>query len=180
MNGYEINAAVRAAMAARKNAWLAALTSGSEVCVMTEGMSATTAVVVRLTATQLVLSNDCRANRESGTLRGTPGSICEPGTAEIEREERAKIVAAAERLAKRVAYSLSERREGRNNEPLAVGDAVVTADGQTGIVARLWVSTTTVALDKLDSRGRKVQMSFENDRVYKLLAAVFLSCLSGS
>lgn len=172
MNGYEINAAVRAAMVARKKAWLAALTSGSEVCVMTEGMSATTAVVVRLTATQLVLSNDCRANRESGTLRGTPGSICEPGTAEIERENRAKIVAAAERLAERVAYSLSECREGRNNEPLATGDAVVTADGQTGIVARLWASTTTVVLDKLDSRGRKVQATFKKDCVYKLLAAV--------
>lgn len=172
MNGYEINAAVRAAMAARKKAWLTSLTSGSEVCVMTEGMSATTAVVVRLTATQIILSNDCRANRESGTLRGTPGSICEPGTTEIEREERAKIVAAAERLAERVAYSLSEAQNGRNNEPMAAGDAVVTADGQTGIVARLWFSTTTVALDKPDSRGRKVQMSFENDCVYKLLAAV--------
>ena len=171
MNGYEINAAVWAAMAARKKAWLAALTSGSEVCV-TAGLSATTAVVVRLTLTQLVLSNDCRANRESGTLRGTPGSICEPGAAEIAREERAKIVAASEALAARVAYSLSERRDGRNNEPLAVGDAVVAADGQTGVIDRVYSAGVSVMLDKPDSRGRQVSATFEHDAVYKLLAAV--------
>ena len=170
MNKYEIYAAVRAAMAARKKAWLAAMTSGSEVCVMTEGMSATTAVVVRLTATQLVLSNDCRANRESGTLRGTPGSICEPGTAEIEREERAKIVAAADALAARVEYSLSERREGRNNGPLATGDVVVAADGQTGVIDRVYSAGVSVTLDKADRLGRQVSATFEHDAVCKLQA----------
>ena len=173
MNGYEINAAVKTALAARRKLWLAGIGVGTEVGVKNyEGD--TTTVVSRVTATQLVLSSGQRVNRDNGLIRGAVGhSICEPDTAGIEREEREKVTTAAERLAERVAFSLSERREGRNNGQLVVGDAVVTADGQTGIVARLYsVGGVAVVLDKLDYRGRQVSETFEDDRVYKLLAAV--------
>ena len=73
MNGYEINAAVKMAMAARRKLWLAGMEVGAEVGVQNyEGD--TTAVVSRITATQLILSSGQRVNRDNGLIRGAGGS----------------------------------------------------------------------------------------------------------